>query len=665
MKKKLPKLPRLFRSSVGLYFLFLIAFAAAAFFVNQQHRTMLLVAQVVILIALIVYSRVAARVRTAKLMAYLDSMSEGMDLTVQKTPLPIVIFNSETHEMLWANERFIGLLDEREQILDNIITNVVPGFSGEWLVDGKSEYYEQFLGDKLYRIYGSIVRSERDEYIATTYWVDITEYGRVNTEYLESRPVFAILMLDNYEELLKGMTEKEKSILLSDVDEKITLWVKDSDGYLCKFDRDRYFFLFEEKNLAGYVDDKFSVLDSVRTNIGAGGVHATLSIGVGKDGANPEENYKSANLALEMALSRGGDQAVIRNRFGFEFFGGHSPHLEKRKKVKSRVIASAFGELLGDASTVFVMSHQHADFDSIGAAAGICCIARKKGKPVRIVVDMETSVANGVISRLMSSPEYAGVFVSGQEAILAADSKSLLVVVDTSRPEKVESESLLLSCTRIAVIDHHRRAATYIENATLSFHEPYASSSCELVTEMLQYLVEPADILQVEAEALLAGMALDTKNFTVNTGSRTFDAAAFLRRVGADTSDVKRLMQSDFETTTSKYAIISAAKIYRDGVAIAWAESAQSRIAIAQAADELLNIEGVDASFVLARDGDDVFVSGRSIGDINVQIILEKLGGGGGPSTAGTQIHGAATKDVVTKLLRAIDEYIDEQNGRR
>ncbi|MCL2409721.1 MAG: DHH family phosphoesterase [Oscillospiraceae bacterium] len=659
------KLPRLFRPSVRLYFMFLVAFAATTFLVGDSNRVLVGVIQFVVLILLGLYSRINAKIRTAKLLDYLESMSDGMDLTVRDTPLPVVVFNSETSEILWSNERFQSITDRREQLFDRRITDVVPGFSQLWLLDGKSECPDEVLiGARTYRVSGLMVRTAR-EYIATTYWVDVTEYAEINREYMDSRPVYAILMLDNYDDLLKGMTEKEKSVLLSDIDEKINLWSANSEGNLVKFDRDRYLFLFEERDFDGFVEDKFSILDSVRECEGSGGVHATLSIGIGKDGAAPQENYAFSNLGLEMALSRGGDQAVVRNKFGFEFFGGHEARLEKRTKVKSRVMSSAFGGLLSDASTVFVMSHKQADFDSIGAAAGICCMARVNEKKARIVVDMENNFAKNLIDRLLESPEYKDVFISEQDAILEADAKSLLVVVDTSRPEQVESEPLLMSCTRVAVIDHHRRAATYIENAILNFHEPYASSTCELVTEMLQYLVDTTDILRTESEALLAGIVLDTKSFTINTGSRTFEAASYLRRSGSDTADVKRLLQSDFETATARYAIMREAEVIRPGIAMAWCEEPKSRLSIAQASDELLNIEGVTASFVLAYSGDDVFVSGRSIGSLNVQLVLEKLGGGGNNANAGVQLRSADIQQAVTDLTAAIDEYLEIGEKRK
>ncbi|MCL2366244.1 MAG: DHH family phosphoesterase [Oscillospiraceae bacterium] len=654
------KLPRLLRPNVRLYMILLIAFALTTFFLggDNDHRLVAGV-QVLVVIALAIYTRIVSGKRTEKLLNYLESISDSMDLTVRDTPLPAVILNTETGEILWSNDRFIAISDLKEPFFELNITDVVPEFTWDWLLDGKSECQAPIpIGGKRYWVYGSLVRSERD-YVAMTYWVDVTEYHRVADEYLDSRLVFAIIMLDNYDELLKGMREKEKTIILSDIDDKITAWTGDFGGYLCRYERDRYFFLFEDRHLERFVKDKFSILEEVHANTGADGVHATLSIGLGKDGDSPVENYRNASLAIEMALTRGGDQAVIKNRYGFEFYGGHSPKLEKRRKVKSRVLASAFGEMLSDASKVFVMGHKAGDFDSVGAAVGVCCLARAKKKQAHIVIDIPTNNAQDAIALVSSLPEYEGVFITEEEALLDADSKTLLVVVDTSRPEQVESESLLMSCTRIAVVDHHRRAATYIENAVFNFHEPHASSTSELVTEMIQYLLDPDDILRIEAELLLAGIVLDTKGFAINTGSGTFDAASFLQRAGADAAAVKRLLQSDIETATARYALIREASIYREGIAIAFCDENQNRISIAQASDELLNVRGVHTSFVVARDGAVVYASGRSIGKVNVQLILEKLGGGGSQSTAGLQVKDTTVAQVVENLKRAIDDYLD------
>jgi c-di-AMP phosphodiesterase-like protein len=325
-------------------------------------------------------------------------------------------------------------------------------------------------------------------------------------------------------------------------------------------------------------------------------------------------------------------------------------------------MANSFGELLNDTSTVYITGHKMADMDVIGSAVGICCIARAYGTPAKIIVDQNNNAAKTLIAKIKRSAEYKHAFISPQDAIIAADSKSLLVVVDTSRPDRVEAQEMLMSCNRIAVIDHHRRASDYIETAAFNFHEPYASSTCELVGEMLQYLVEQPKLQRIEAEALLAGIVLDTKNFTLRTGSRTFDVASFLRKAGADPQEIKKLMQSDVDEAMKRYGIVSKAIVYKNGIAIAASEAPADRITIAQAADELLNIAGIQASFAVCPCDESIVISGRSIGDVNVQYILEKLGGGGTRSTSGAQIKGKTMEQVMQQLKEAIDNYEDDES---
>jgi c-di-AMP phosphodiesterase-like protein len=389
------------------------------------------------------------------------------------------------------------------------------------------------------------------------------------------------------------------------------------------------------------------------------GIHATVSVGVGIEGASYEENFNFASMSVEMALSRGGDQAVIRDRMNFEFFGGRDAEVETRTKVKSRVVANALGSFIKDASTTYIMGHRYGDMDALGAAVGICCIARTYGKKARIVVGDQPNAFGVMANELRKHKEYEDIFITPKEAMLQANSRSLLVVVDTNRPEQVEDEALLQTISRLVVIDHHRRAASYIENAALTFYEPYASSVCELVVELLQELVEQSDILRFEAEAMMAGIVTDTKNFTMRTGERTFDAAAFLRRAGADTSTVKKLLQNDYDSTVCRYSILERAQMYRDNICLAAMERPVDRVVAAQAADEMLNISGVEASVVLYPTADGgVILSARSIGSLNVQVLLEKLGGGGNKSAAGAQMKDITIDDAMSRLKAAIDEYL-------
>ena len=658
------KLIRGFRTNIMLYGLCLAAFVIAAI----PFSPLLAVVELLVS-ALVIYVGIRRnRMAQHSVRQYLDRVSGGIDTARSSNmlyaPLPMLVFDLNTGEVLWGNDRFLALTDLKEKMFEALVNDVIPGFDGHWMLEGKREAPEYVVWNHhTYRVYGALSHPDQlkgdHSMLATTYWLDITESEQMRQTLDMTRPAVAILMIDNYEDLMKACPESKRSALLAVIVGKLNDWCAGSGALLLGYDRDRYLFVMEEKDFTTYAEKKFDVLDAVRT-VESGGVTATLSIGVGRDGDSFESLFKNADLALEMALSRGGDQAVVKDRSNFEFYGGRSKTTEKRTKVKSRVMANALRELIDDARNVYVMGHKYADMDSLGAAAGICCISRKLGKKAQIVIDTENNAAQPVLRALQQMPEYAGVFVNGDAAFLHAQPDTLLVVVDTNRPDSVESEPLLESCTRVAVIDHHRRGSSYIDKMTLNYHEPYASSASELITELMQYLIEPANILKSEAEALLAGIVLDTKNFTNRTGGRTFEAAAYLRRCGADTQDVQRMFQSDLDAMVTRYAIMRQAEIYHGDIAIVAVDEAYDRVTAAKAADELLTIRGIRASFVMYRKDDGVYMSARSLGEVNVQVILEALGGGGNSTTAGGQAKGITVAEAKEKLLAAIDKYFED-----
>ena len=660
------KLSRLLEPSLRLYFIALVCFTVATALFGNWYLT---AAEAVVVVVLYLYFRQANGRRKREILKYIDNVSNNIDVATKDTmvnaPLPMVIFQPETDEVIWSNERFLQITGETDHLFDTKLSAAVPDFNARWLMEGKSECpTEVRLGDRRFLVFGHLVRTGekgRQSFLATTYWVDVTDFSTIRDEFYASRPVVAILLLDNYEEVLKGLNDNARSALLSEINAKLDEWVAPAGGLFCRYDRDHYLFVFEEQYLAKFQEAKFSVLDAVHAIHNDAGIPATLSIGIGKDADSFQDLFQYAALSIDMALSRGGDQAVVKNKFNFEFYGGRSRETERRTKVKSRVMATALSELAADASRLFITGHKFPDLDCIGAAAGVCAIARKRGVPAHIVREPGQNPASAMADKLAQLPEYSDVFLSTQDALLLADANALLVVVDTNRPEQVYAQELLASCNKVAVIDHHRRASSYIEGAALNFHEPYASSASELVTELLQYVMEPADLLRTEAEALLAGIVLDTKQFTMRTGGRTFDAAAFLRRSGADTGEVKKLFQNDLEGTISRYNIIQNARMYKAGIAVAKVDHTIGRVTAAQAADELLNISGIEASFVLFPDGERVILSARSMGDINVQVILEKLGGGGNAATAGAQVANPSVDAVFKQLLQAIDQYLSDE----
>ena len=658
------KLSRLMEPNWKLYFAVLGLYALLAI----PFQPWLAAAELAAAIGLYAWFVRSSRARQKKILQYIDSITGSVDTASKSTlinsPLPIMVFRPDTGEVIWSNEDFLQLAGVREHLFEMKVDDAVPHFPTSWLLEGKSRCPDRVeMNGRRFQVYGSLQRAKgrsAQGLVATTYWVDVTESDSLRERYSATRPVMALIQVDNYDDLMKACPDTQRSAILAQIDEKLGQWTE-GVGVLIKTQRDHYLFLFEEEHFEHFAAEKFAVLDSIRAVKVAEGLNPTLSIGVGKDADSIAELYKGANLSLEMALSRGGDQAVVRTRQDFSFYGGRTKTAEKRTKVKSRVMANALGELMEDAKQIYIMGHSYADMDALGAAAGLMCIARKRRRKAQIIIDQDNNAAQLVLAQLRKLPEYAGAFVDKQEAFLRLQPGTLLIVVDTNRPDFVEAPQVLESCNRVAVIDHHRRAASYIENAALNFHEPYASSASELVTELLQYLCEPSEVLREEAEALLAGIVLDTKHFTLRTGGRTFEAAAFLRRAGADTTDVQRYFQNYLDDVVKRYDILRRAEILPSGIAVAAIpEDGVDRVAAAQAADELLTLRGVKASFVLCRKGAGVILSGRSLGEVNVQVILEALGGGGNSTTAGGQIAEGDVAEVRAKLLDVIEAYFEK-----
>ena len=656
------RIARLLRTNITIFSLCLVLFALAAIPFDVR----LAIGEGVAAVAFFLLGRRRSKATQQSLRQYIQRFYGGMDSARSSnmlfTPLPMMVFDLATEDILWSSESFLQLTEQREGIFDAHLETVFPNISFHWLLEGKTEAPETVVWNhRTYRVFGGVSHPEGGQSaLATTYWMDVTDTEEMRRTLELTRPVVAILMVDNYEDLMKATPEGKRSAVRAMLEEKLSQWSAGSEGMMLKYDRDRYLFVFEEKSFSDFAAKRFDVLDAVREVVAGEGVAATLSIGVGRDADSFEALFKNASVALEMALSRGGDQAVVKDKLNFEFYGGRSKATEKRTKVKSRVMANALAELIDEAKQVYVMGHSYADMDALGAAAGVCAIVRKRGKKCRIVIDTENNAAHPMLRRLQALPEYQGAFLSGDDAFLRVQPETLLVVVDTSRPGSVESEPLLDACNRVAVIDHHRRGSSYIDKMALNYHEPYASSASELVTELLQYLIEPGDLLKAESEALLAGIVLDTKNFTNRTGGRTFEAAAYLRRAGADTADVQRMFQSDLQSMISRYDIIRRAELYHGDIAIAALDQECDRVIAAKAADEMLTLQGVRASFVLYRKDDGIYISARSLGEINVQVLVETLGGGGNSTTAGGQCSGMTVAEAKATLLRAIDKYFEE-----
>ena len=656
------RLSRLLEPGEIWYCAILLVFAVAAALLGQFY---LAGGELIVTVAVFFISRSRYLRRRQALMDYVQSATDAVGISVHAgSPFPMAVIRMPENEIIWGNPGFYSVTGLDDTARYQTMEEVIPGFSTNWLREGQTELPgDQTIRGRRYRVYGNYVRAEDDAttvLLATVYFADMTEMFNVRDEFLRTRPIVSLLLIDNYDELTNNLNDSVVSNINARLNETISSWAQTLDALCRKIERNRYLVIFENRNLIKLQESKFSILESIRSVTSPSGIAATISLGIGKDGASYEENYSFAQLSVDMSLSRGGDQAVIKDRFNFSFYGGHAREAERHTRVKSRVVAGSLSELISQSSRIFIMGHRSADLDSLGAAVGLCCLCRKLSKSVKIVIDLQNNAAGSLLRLLRASPDFHAEFCSGEDALVEADSRSLLIVVDTNRPEQVESMPLLESIPRVAVIDHHRRAADYIEQVVLNMHDPYTSSASELVSELLQYAVEPKELCPIEAQALLAGIVLDTKNFSVRTGSRTFEAAAFLRRAGAEPVDVKKLFQSDLDSVRSRYRVIQAAQLYKDEIAIAAVDFNAGRVIASQAADELLNISGIQTSFVLYSDGRQVVISARSIGKCNVQLVLEPLGGGGNTATAGAQIKGASMDAVLNELVASIDRVMDK-----
>ena len=650
----------------------LVLFSALTFLIGYHYSAFILIwlaageaaAALVLLISDLLRKKNSKKILEDYISSIASSSETARDQTLLSFPLPIGVFRLNDSSIVWGNEMFFEMCGPEASRFDIRMNEIVPEVHCDWITEGKRQFPSLLqVNGRKYHVHGNAISAKdsgKEPVLAITYWVDVTEYDDTRIEFEQTRPVAAVIVIDNLEEMYRNLNDRAKNDIRDSIEDKLFAWASSCKGFVRRYDRDRYVALFEKRNLEKMKAERFPIIENMHEIENSGGINASISLGIGEDADSLEEAFQFADLAIELALTRGGDQAVIKNKLNFDFYGGRGLEVEKRTKVRSRVMANTISELIRDSSRVLIMGHRFADFDCIGAAIGISCIVRKYGIKSHIIIDENNNASKPLVAMMRENAEYRDTFISVHEAMAYVDGRALLVIVDTNRPEQLENEKILSAFSRVAVIDHHRVSSTYVKNAVIGYIEPYASSTCELVSEMIQELADKNDILECEAEALLAGIVLDTKNFTLRTGDRTFEAAAFLRRSGADTTNVKKLLQTNMNDALERYRIMQSAELYR-GVAIAAPENAQNRIVAAQAADELLNISGVDASIVVAP-GDDgtVFASARSIGDLNVQIICEKLGGGGNRSAAAVKFPDSVDIAAAVELVhQAIDDYLE------
>lgn len=604
---------------------------------------------------------------------YIENLTFNIDSASKDTllnfPMPLVVAELDG-TIIWYNQKFRRIF-KGQDILENTISSLISDFNPNSLIGNKNKVTSEVsseikINDTNYRVLGNFVkyqgRNNVTEYILLLYFIDITDLVELRTKYYDEKPACGIILIDNYDELMESLENSTQAQLLAEIDKVIVKHLEFTNGILRKFERDKYLFLFEYKYLRELEKKKFDILDLIKeVNVG-NRIPVTLSIGFGINNGEYNENLSAARAAIDLALGRGGDQVVLKDGDNFRFFGGRSRELEKRTRVKARVIAFALRELVDQCSKVMIMGHANPDVDAMGSALGIYRIAKNRNKDAFIVLSQSNPNIETLMARIRKFEEYEGVFIDKNEAEIKIDNKTLLVIVDTYRAKYTEHPELLKYTNQVVVIDHHRRGADFIKDTSLTYQEIYASSTSEMVTEILQYVDNNIKLHSVEGEALYAGIVMDTKGFTFKTGVRTFEAASFLRKQGVDTLAVKQLFQNDLSTFLNISTTVGNAEMIWDNIAISVCPPniKNAQLTAAKAADEILNLSGIKGAFVLCEANNGVTISGRSFGDINVQVILEKLGGGGHQTVAGAQLQNISLEEAKEKLKYAIIEYINE-----
>ena len=571
-------------------------------------------------------------------------------------PVPYAVVDSG-FDIIGCNEEFLQLM-ELKCFTDINVKEKIP------------EYDEHLnnqivrLGERFYRVYSSHAELADGSVANSLCFMDVTEIQKLKENLENEKTVVGLIYIDNYDEVIESVDDSAIPMLTAIVDRKLTAMIHEARGILKKTEKDRYFFCITSEALAHLQKNKFEILNEIRMITVGEHIPVTLSIGIGIGEVTLEAAMKSAKAAIDLALGRGGDQALIKNGDKYIFYGGKSGEVSHNARIRARVKADALSELIAESERVYVMGHKIADADCFGAAIGVYRISKSLGKPCSIVLDGIPSTIRKIAVRFTDNPDYDDLITDSQEAWQNITENTLLIIVDTHINSRVESVDVLNKATKVIVFDHHRKSTDFIEKAVMVYHEPYASSSCELVTEMIQYIGEKVKLKSAEADALLAGITVDTQNFSMKTGTITFEAAAFLKRCGADGIRVRKLLQEDLSVFKAKAMAVASTEMIYDGMymSVCPSDYGNTSVTAAQAADELLDVEGVKASFVLCEEGETIFVSARSLGEINVQVILEKIGGGGHQTISGAQFKGKTVDEVKEIVKEAVRQYMEESN---
>lgn len=578
-------------------------------------------------------------------------LDKGIDDNILQFIYPLCLIR-EDGKIIWCNKLF-NTLKPNENDLGNNILSIARGLNLEGTL--KNEYNHQRLNinNKLYDVYATIIEKEDDEYAYLLSFNDITKL----IDYEKTQEGVMLIEVDNLSEVLGKTDENNKPLLVAEIERTINYYANNLKAMIEKYDTNKYVLSVQDKYIKDEINKQFKIIDEISKIDFGNSIEVTLSIGIGCGGVSPQENYNSAKFAKELALGRGGDQVVIKNGNNIKFFGGNTKEIEKRTKVKARVIARALSELICESSNVYILGHKNPDMDFLGAAMGLSSVVKQLGKTCNIVLNKDNNAIEYYLGRLKDDSRYNDLFTSVEYAMENINEKTLVIIVDVHNKSYICDLPLVYKAERKVIIDHHRRSPDMIENDILNYIEVYASSTSEMVTEIIQYMVDKPNITRIEAEGLLAGIFMDTKGFSFKTGVRTFEAASFLKSLGADTIEVKKMFTDDLNSYLQIADTIKSAEV-TDKVAIAIAPENIDTVIVAKAADELLNISGIFVSFVLGKIENDIYISGRSLGDINIQIILEALGGGGHMNIAGAKISNSTIDEVIVELKKLIEKYL-------
>jgi len=589
---------------------------------------------------------------------FLDTEVLRENFSIPKNmPVPYAVLDMRGH-ILMVNEAFSAVFPETEEA-DAVVEQLKKNGTGKkHLVQVKGRFYEAEMNQC-----DVVAENGALGMVLNMTLLDVTEKKELETKLDNSETVIGMLFLDNYEEVVDTLPEDRQPLLSAVVDRKLTQFATDANGVMRKLEKDRYIFLFSKGDLEVLKEKKFDIMQTIREMSVGDHMPMTMSMGIGIGGGSLEEAMQSAKAALDLALGRGGDQVLIKDGEKYLFYGAKAGEVGRNSRIRSRVKADALWELMGASSNILVMGHRNADLDSLGSCMGICAIARAMDKKCRIVMSEVGVGVRHLYANMAENGHYETAIVKEAEALKMMDEKTLVIVVDTHRSSIVESKAVLEAAKKIVLFDHHRKSPDAIDHAVLTYHEAYASSTSELITEMIQHIGKKVKLRPIEADALLAGITVDTKNFAVKTGAITFEAAGFLRRNGADSIRVRLLFQNDIESYKAKATAVRDAELFHGNMAISVCPSnvEDSMLVAAQTADDLMNVTGIKASFVCTKVDDLVYVSARSFGDINVQRIMEKLGGGGHHTVSGAQLRDCTTEEAKDVIRKAIEEYLEEE----